>query len=265
MVRIAQQRKIELFLFFEGGLSLDGIGAHAKDHDTELVELSLCVTKLGRFDDSTGGVGLGKEKEQDALALEVVQSNVLAVVRLEAEAGGFGADFEHPGNLALNFCSLPTGVQRSLSSAQDKAAPLQRWNNRTNGNQESSLRRTSLTACALAWPRVARMTWPTKNLNTPSLPALYFATFSRFFAITSRAACWIAASLTCAPRPPAATISAALRPDSNMVAKTFFPIAPVIWLDSTSLTSSASAAGEMGLASISLPESFKRRRSSVCS
>jgi len=47
-------------------------------------------------------------------------------------------------------------------------------------------------------------------------------------------------------------------------AKTFLPTAPVIFADSTSITSSARAAGETGLAVISLPESFRPRRSSVC-
>ena len=52
----------------------------------------------------------------------------------------------------------------------------------------------SLTACGLAWPRVARMTWPTKNLKTPSLPDLNLATLSGFFSMTSRAACSMASS-----------------------------------------------------------------------
>jgi len=36
------------------------------------------------------------------------------------------------------------------------------------------------------------ITWPTKNLKTPSFPPLYFATLSGFLAITSRAASSIA-------------------------------------------------------------------------
>ena len=57
---------------------------------------------------------------------------------------------------------------------------------------ESNRRKISFTACGFACPRVAFITWPTKNLNTPSLPPLYLATLSGFFAITSRAACSIA-------------------------------------------------------------------------
>jgi hypothetical protein len=65
---IAEQREIESVLFFKGSKSLDRIGAHAKDGDVELVELLLCVTKLGRFDGSTGSAGFREEKDEDTLA-----------------------------------------------------------------------------------------------------------------------------------------------------------------------------------------------------
>jgi hypothetical protein len=58
-------------LGFERSLSFDGIGAHAENGHAEFFELLLCVTKLGRFDGSTGSVGFGIEKEQDAAALEI--------------------------------------------------------------------------------------------------------------------------------------------------------------------------------------------------
>jgi hypothetical protein len=70
---IAEQREIELVFFLERSESFDGVGAHAEDGDAELVEVLFCVTKLGRFDGSTGGVGLGEEKEQDAPAGEVLE------------------------------------------------------------------------------------------------------------------------------------------------------------------------------------------------
>jgi len=92
---IGEQRKIELVLGLERGLRFDGIGAHAEDGHTMLIELLLCVTKLGRFNGSTGGVGFGVEKEEDALAFEISQGDRCVVVGFEAEAGGFGAWFEH--------------------------------------------------------------------------------------------------------------------------------------------------------------------------
>jgi hypothetical protein len=92
---IAEQWEIEFLLGLEGGLGFDGIGAHAEDGDAELVEIFFCVAKLGRFDGSTGGVGFGVEEEEDALAGEIFEREFFAFVGLEAEGGGFGAEFEH--------------------------------------------------------------------------------------------------------------------------------------------------------------------------
>jgi hypothetical protein len=68
---IAEQKEIEILLGLEGGLGIDGIGAHAEDGDAVFVEIFFCVAKLGRFNGSTGGVGFGIEKEENALAGEV--------------------------------------------------------------------------------------------------------------------------------------------------------------------------------------------------
>jgi hypothetical protein len=69
--RIAQQREIELLLFLESRLCFHGIGAYPKDNHTQLIELRFGVTKLGRFDRSTGCVGFWKEKEEHALAAQI--------------------------------------------------------------------------------------------------------------------------------------------------------------------------------------------------
>ena len=92
---IAEQGKIESVLFLERRESFNGVGAHAEDGHAELVELPLCVTKLGRFDGSTGSAGLGEKKDQNALASEVFEGDFFAFVGLEAEGGGFGAYSEH--------------------------------------------------------------------------------------------------------------------------------------------------------------------------
>ena len=60
VVGIAEQGEIEILVFLEGGLSLDGISAHSKDGNAELVKVFFCVTKLGRFYGSTGGVCFGE-------------------------------------------------------------------------------------------------------------------------------------------------------------------------------------------------------------
>ena len=68
---IGEQGKINLILGLEDGLGFNGVGAHAKDGHTLLVEVPFCVTKLGRFDGSTGSVGFGIEEEQNALPFEI--------------------------------------------------------------------------------------------------------------------------------------------------------------------------------------------------
>jgi hypothetical protein len=70
---IAEQREIELVFSLERRESFDGIGAHAEDGDVELVKFLFCVTKLGRFYRSTGGVGFGVEEEENAPAGEVFE------------------------------------------------------------------------------------------------------------------------------------------------------------------------------------------------
>jgi len=92
---VAEQGKVEFVFFLEGGERFDCVGAHAEDGDAELVEIFFCVTKLGRFDGSTGSAGFGEEKEEDALAREVFERDFFAFVGLEAEGGGFGAYSEH--------------------------------------------------------------------------------------------------------------------------------------------------------------------------
>ena len=90
-------------LFLERNKSFDGISAHAENGNTEMVELLLCVTKLGRFDGSTGSAGFGKEKEEDTLAGEVLERDFQALVGIEAKGGGFGAYFEHQNSFALTL------------------------------------------------------------------------------------------------------------------------------------------------------------------
>jgi len=109
VIGIAQQGKVELVLGLEGRLSFDGIRAHAEDGDLALIKLLFCVTKLGRFDGSTGSVGFRKEEEQDAPALEVFQRDVFAFVGWEPEAGGFVVEFEHEKFLELDSSRVPIG------------------------------------------------------------------------------------------------------------------------------------------------------------
>ena len=115
VVGIAEQRKVELALGFEQGLRPDGISAHAKDGDTQPVELRFCVTKLGRFDGSTGSVGFGKEEQQNAAALEVLQGKLFPFIGWKAKVGGCGANFEHGcTSVVLTPHKRKTSTRKSL-------------------------------------------------------------------------------------------------------------------------------------------------------
>jgi hypothetical protein len=92
-VGIAEEREIDFLLFFEGRLGLDGIAAGSQDDHAQLIELLLCVTKLGRFGRSTRCVGLREEIKEYALAAEVRQRNLIAIVRFQAKVRRFVTNF----------------------------------------------------------------------------------------------------------------------------------------------------------------------------
>lgn len=94
-VRIAEEIEVEFLFGFEGGLCFDRIAAHTKDDHAKLIELLLCVAKLGRFRRSTGSVCFRIEKENDPFAEEVRERDLVAGVILQAKYGGFVACFEH--------------------------------------------------------------------------------------------------------------------------------------------------------------------------
>src|SRR3970282_380864 len=97
------------------------------------------------------------------LAAQVGQRDFLAVIGLEAQLRRRVSLFEHVAFFLLGF---PGG-----------GVPPGYWTSRLS---------VWFTSCGLAWPREARITWPTKTLNTPSFPARYLATLSGFLAMTSR-------------------------------------------------------------------------------
>jgi hypothetical protein len=93
--RVGQQREINLELGLELRLILDRVAAAAEDDRIELVEMLLCVAKLGRFVRSTRRIRLGIEIEDDVLAAESDERHFLAVVRQQAELRRLVAFFEH--------------------------------------------------------------------------------------------------------------------------------------------------------------------------
>jgi hypothetical protein len=79
-----------------------------------LVEIFLCVTKLGRFDGSTGSVGFGVEEEKDALAGEVFERDGFVFIGFQAEGGGFGVDLEHDDpwlQILAEMCGKASGLE----------------------------------------------------------------------------------------------------------------------------------------------------------
>jgi len=94
-IRIAQQREIQLVLFLEARLRLDGIAAGPQDGHIHFLKLLLCVTKLGRFDRSTRGIGLRKEKQNHAFPAKIRKRYVLAFVTLGLEIRSLIASFQH--------------------------------------------------------------------------------------------------------------------------------------------------------------------------
>lgn len=94
-IGIAEKIEVKFLLSFEAGLGFDGVTAHSEDDHVQFVELLFCVAKLGRFNRSTGSVGLWIEKEHDAFAEVVGESDFVACVVLQAKCGGFVADFQH--------------------------------------------------------------------------------------------------------------------------------------------------------------------------
>ena len=101
--RVADQREIQLLFGAEGCQRLFRIGASADDRYPQLVEVLLCVTKLGRFGRSTGSIGFGEEKQDDALAFVGFQRKLAAFVRFQREIRCLVADLEHESPRE-NYC-----------------------------------------------------------------------------------------------------------------------------------------------------------------
>ncbi len=111
VIGIAEQGKIEFELGLEQGLPSDRIGAQAEDGHFELIEFLLCVAKLGRLDNSTGGIGFGEEEKENAAALEIFQRDGFVLVGFEAERRGFVAGLEHGNSLADIVAGLVAGFE----------------------------------------------------------------------------------------------------------------------------------------------------------
>jgi hypothetical protein len=92
---ITEEREIQFLLGLETRQGFFGVGACAEYDHAQLVELLLCVAKLGRFDRSTGRVGLGKEEQDNAFAAKIRQRYFLTLIGFQTEGRSLVTSVEH--------------------------------------------------------------------------------------------------------------------------------------------------------------------------
>ena len=95
VIRIAEQREIQFLFGAEFCLGRFAVGAGTENHYIKFVEVLSGVTKLGRFGGSTGRVGLGIEKHDNALSGEVLQRDVFPFVGFQLKRGSLVSNFKH--------------------------------------------------------------------------------------------------------------------------------------------------------------------------
>jgi hypothetical protein len=81
------------------------------------LELFVVVTKLGRFNRSTGRVGLGVEIEDYGFALEILERYLLAVLVKQSEVGRFIIDIHAGCSSQEDDDNAPLGCLASRDSA----------------------------------------------------------------------------------------------------------------------------------------------------
>src|SRR6516162_2099192 len=147
-IRVRQQGELDLVSGLELRLRVNRIAATPDHRGVRRLELFERATEFNGFVRAARGVGFRIKIEDKILPLVIRRGNRRTIVGRGAKLRRGVACFQH-------------GV--SISSRSYSA---------------STLLRTSFTACGFAWPRVSRITWPTKNLNRPSFPERYLLTFS---------------------------------------------------------------------------------------
>ena len=98
---VRQQRKIQLMFDLELRLRFHIVPAASQDGGVQLLELLDCVTKLGRFVDSTRSIRFGVKVEDQIPSAVIRQRNGLSVVRCYRKIRSFVAFFQHVGLFPL--------------------------------------------------------------------------------------------------------------------------------------------------------------------
>lgn len=105
--RIAEQRKIQFLFGLETLQQFHGIRAGAENDHAALVKFRFCVTKLGRLDRSTRSICFRKEKDKDALPLEIAQGDFLPSIGTQGKVRSFVSDFQHRAATSRVNCKPP--------------------------------------------------------------------------------------------------------------------------------------------------------------
>lgn len=85
LVGVGKERVLEIVLFGELLLRLDGVARDAEDYYASLLQFCEMVAKAAGFDGAARGVGLGIEEEYDGLAGEVGEVDDVAVLIRQGE------------------------------------------------------------------------------------------------------------------------------------------------------------------------------------
>ncbi len=70
---IAQERKVEIVLFGEGGVLFNGVEACPQHYDALVFEIAQLVAEPATLDGSARGIGFGIEPQQDLASAEVLE------------------------------------------------------------------------------------------------------------------------------------------------------------------------------------------------
>lgn len=111
--RIRQQRKIQLVLYLELRLRLNGIRAASHDRRIQFVKLFDGVTKLGRFTRSTGCVCFRIKIQDHVFPAKVLERNRLAIVGRLAEIRRLVAFLEHHASPFQKSVSVSASAARA--------------------------------------------------------------------------------------------------------------------------------------------------------
>ena len=80
LVGVGQERVLQVVLFCELLLRFHGVARDAEDDDSRFLQLGEVVSEAAGFDGATGRVGLGIEEEDDGLAGEIREADLVAVL-----------------------------------------------------------------------------------------------------------------------------------------------------------------------------------------